>query len=197
MGENRAAWDLAANWIGQASVSCFQKILQPLRSYVLALHDRFKAGVPAALNWAARVVSGGDMAICADDNCQLVTRFGIGFVRAHIVAVATEAITIKTIGKCANLSMWQHVESLFKLKRQRSTDRIIQLLTAHFIQFRDSRILELREFMDSYDAVQQVLGHELSFQNPSECPLWHLADNPAAPAAVRYWTKADKSGLRR
>lgn len=45
--------------------------------------------------------------------------------------------------------------------RQRSTDRIIQLLVAHFVQFRDGRIIELREFMDSFDAVQQVLGREL------------------------------------
>ena len=26
-------------------------------------------------------------------------------------------------------------------------------------------------------------------------PLWHIADNPAAPAFVRYWTTADKSGF--
>ena len=45
--------------------------------------------------------------------------------------------------------------------RQRSTDRIIQLLTAHFIQFREGKISELHEFMDSFDAVQQVLGREL------------------------------------
>jgi ketosteroid isomerase-like protein len=45
--------------------------------------------------------------------------------------------------------------------RQRSTGRIVQLLIAHFIQFRDGRITELREFMDSFDAVQQVLGHEI------------------------------------
>jgi uncharacterized protein len=45
--------------------------------------------------------------------------------------------------------------------RQRSTDRIIHLLTAHFIQLRDGKISELREFMDSFDAVQQVLGREL------------------------------------
>ena len=45
--------------------------------------------------------------------------------------------------------------------RQRSTDRIIHLLTAHFFQFRDGKISELREFMDSFDAAQQVLGREL------------------------------------
>jgi uncharacterized protein len=50
--------------------------------------------------------------------------------------------------------------------RQRSTDRIIQLLVAHFIRFRDGRIIELREFMDSFDAVQQVLGREIDTAKP-------------------------------
>lgn len=45
--------------------------------------------------------------------------------------------------------------------RQHSTGRIIHILTVHFIQFRDGKISELREFMDSFDAVQQVLGREL------------------------------------
>ncbi len=50
--------------------------------------------------------------------------------------------------------------------RQRSTDRIIQLLVAHFIRLRDGRIVEIREFMDSFDAVQQVLGHEIDTAKP-------------------------------
>jgi uncharacterized protein len=50
--------------------------------------------------------------------------------------------------------------------RQRATGRIIQLLIAHFIRFRDSRIVELREFMDSFDAVQQVLGREIDTTKP-------------------------------
>jgi ketosteroid isomerase-like protein len=50
--------------------------------------------------------------------------------------------------------------------RQRSTGRIIQLLTAHFIQFLDGKISELREFMDSFDAVEQVLGRELDIPKP-------------------------------
>jgi len=45
--------------------------------------------------------------------------------------------------------------------RQRSTGRIIHLLNAHFIRFHDGLIIELREFMDSFDAVQQVLGREI------------------------------------
>jgi ketosteroid isomerase-like protein len=45
--------------------------------------------------------------------------------------------------------------------RQRSSDRIIQLLVAHFFRFQEGRIVEVREFMDSFDAVEQVLGREL------------------------------------
>jgi ketosteroid isomerase-like protein len=46
--------------------------------------------------------------------------------------------------------------------RQRSTNRIIQLLVAHFMRLQDGLIVEVREFMDSFDAVQQVLGRELN-----------------------------------
>jgi hypothetical protein len=45
--------------------------------------------------------------------------------------------------------------------RQRSTNRIIHLFSAHFVQSHDGMISEIREFMDSFDAVQQVLGREL------------------------------------
>jgi ketosteroid isomerase-like protein len=37
---------------------------------------------------------------------------------------------------------------------------------ARFIQFRDGRIVELREFMDSFNAVQQVLGREIDTTRP-------------------------------
>ena len=45
--------------------------------------------------------------------------------------------------------------------RQRNTDRTIHLFVAQFLRFRRGRIFELREFMDSFDAVQQVLGREI------------------------------------
>jgi ketosteroid isomerase-like protein len=50
--------------------------------------------------------------------------------------------------------------------RQRTTDRIIQLFVAHFLRLENGRIVELREFMDSFDAVQQVLGHEIFGPGP-------------------------------
>ena len=51
--------------------------------------------------------------------------------------------------------------------RQRTTGRIIQLFIADFIRLENNRIVELREFMDSFDAVQQVLGREIEIaKNP-------------------------------
>ena len=46
--------------------------------------------------------------------------------------------------------------------RQRTTNRIIQLFVADFFRLENGRIVELREFMDSFDAVQQVLGREIA-----------------------------------
>jgi len=50
--------------------------------------------------------------------------------------------------------------------RQRATGRIIQLFVAHFLRLQNGRIVELSEFMDSFDAVQQVLGRELFGSGP-------------------------------
>jgi ketosteroid isomerase-like protein len=45
--------------------------------------------------------------------------------------------------------------------RQRASDRMIQLFIATFISFDKGLIVEIRKYMDSFDAVQQVLGREL------------------------------------
>jgi uncharacterized protein len=52
--------------------------------------------------------------------------------------------------------------------RQRVTGRIIQLFIADFIRFDKGRIVELRQFMDSFDAVQQVLGREILISKTPE-----------------------------
>jgi ketosteroid isomerase-like protein len=43
----------------------------------------------------------------------------------------------------------------------RRTGRSIQLSLAHFLKFRDGKIVELREFMDSFSAAEQHLGRAL------------------------------------
>ena len=43
---------------------------------------------------------------------------------------------------------------------QRATGRDIRLSAAHFLRFEDDRIVEYRAFLDTFEAVQQVLGRE-------------------------------------
>ena len=47
--------------------------------------------------------------------------------------------------------------------RQRATDRVLRLRIASFLRWQDGRLIEYREFIDSFDAVEQALGHELQF----------------------------------
>ena len=44
---------------------------------------------------------------------------------------------------------------------QRTTGRVIQCKIASFHRSRDGKVIEYRGFTDSFDAVEQVLGHEL------------------------------------
>jgi uncharacterized protein len=45
--------------------------------------------------------------------------------------------------------------------KQRTTQHAIRLFAAHFLRFSDNRIVEYRAFLDTFEAVQQVLGREL------------------------------------
>ena len=47
---------------------------------------------------------------------------------------------------------------------QRTTKRTIRLFAAHFLRFHDDRIVEYRAFLDTFEAVQQVLGRELDLE---------------------------------
>jgi uncharacterized protein len=46
----------------------------------------------------------------------------------------------------------------------RKTGRAIAVVIAHFLRFRRGRIVELREFMDSFSAVKQLLGREVDLK---------------------------------
>jgi len=43
----------------------------------------------------------------------------------------------------------------------RQTGRSVQVVVAHFLRFRDGKIVEIREFMDSLRAAEQALGRRL------------------------------------
>ena len=45
--------------------------------------------------------------------------------------------------------------------RQRATGRMLRFRIANFLRFQDGRLIEFREFINSFDVVEQALGHEL------------------------------------
>lgn len=45
--------------------------------------------------------------------------------------------------------------------QQRASGRVLRFLLANFLHFRDGRIVEFRELMNTIDVVEQVLGHEI------------------------------------
>ncbi len=45
--------------------------------------------------------------------------------------------------------------------KQRATGRSLRFRVANFLRFDDGRLIEFREFSNSFDVVEQVLGHEL------------------------------------
>ena len=46
--------------------------------------------------------------------------------------------------------------------RKRDNDRIVQFDIAEFYTFRDGRIAEIREIIDTFDLVQQVLERDIA-----------------------------------
>jgi ketosteroid isomerase-like protein len=75
---------------------------------------------------------------------------------------ATEAFEFVA---CEPISMVIELENaavmLFTRGVSRMTGRSVQGMLAHFMRFRDGKIVEPREFMDSFHAAEQALGREL------------------------------------
>lgn len=46
--------------------------------------------------------------------------------------------------------------------RQRTTGRTLRFRVANFLRFAEGRLIEFREFLDSFDVVEQALGRELA-----------------------------------
>jgi ketosteroid isomerase-like protein len=66
---------------------------------------------------------------------------------------------------CEPISMVVELESaavmVFTRGVSRMTGRSVQGVRAHFMRFREGKIVELREFMDSLHVAEQALGREL------------------------------------
>jgi ketosteroid isomerase-like protein len=67
------------------------------------------------------------------------------------------------------------VATLSRLAARRTGDeRIISYRLAHFMRFRDDKVVENLSLIDSFDAVQQVLGHPLAGHDGAEAGQDHL-----------------------
>jgi ketosteroid isomerase-like protein len=45
---------------------------------------------------------------------------------------------------------------------QRATKRVLRFRIANFLRFQDGKLIEFREFVNSFDVVEQALGRELA-----------------------------------
>lgn len=45
---------------------------------------------------------------------------------------------------------------------QRATNRVLRFRIANFLRFQDGKLIECREFANSFDLVEQALGRELA-----------------------------------
>ena len=45
---------------------------------------------------------------------------------------------------------------------QRTTNRVLRFRIVNFLRFQDGKLIEFREFMNSFDVVEQALGRELA-----------------------------------
>jgi ketosteroid isomerase-like protein len=70
-------------------------------------------------------------------------------MRKHeVIFIAAEDSKVAAMTRCA--------------LTKRNDGRVVQFTEAEFFALRDGRIVEHRAFFDSFDLVQQVLGHDLS-----------------------------------
>ena len=85
--------------------------------------------------------------------------------KAAMAAVLRGAHLAFDVVSCEPVSMVIEGETaaviLFTRAINRITGRSVQGMLAHFIRFRNGKIVELREFMDSLQAAEQALGREL------------------------------------
>lgn len=70
-------------------------------------------------------------------------------IRKHeVIYIAAEDSKVAAMTRCA--------------LTKRNDGRVVQFTEAEFFALRDGRIIEHRAFFDSFDLVQQVLGHDLA-----------------------------------
>lgn len=91
------------------------------------------------------------------------TRHGRRAVIDLIEGVVPSVIRVFNFTTEALLVDGNRVASLNRLAARHADDgRVISYRVAHFMRFKDGKVIENFSFIDSFDAVEQVLGHTLA-----------------------------------
>ena len=99
------------------------------------------------------------------------TRRGKVAVVDLIGRLVPEIFINRSFMRAALLVDGDRAATLNRLSATRRDDgRVISYRVAHFIRFRDDKVIEYISIIDSFDAAEQVLGHSLAVHND------HVAD---------------------
>ncbi|MDO9411314.1 MAG: nuclear transport factor 2 family protein [Pseudolabrys sp.] len=73
-----------------------------------------------------------------------------------------------TFSRSSLLLDGDQVATLSRLSLSRLADgRVISYRIAHFLRFKDDKVISMLSLLDSFDAVEQMLGHALAVDTPS------------------------------
>ena len=90
------------------------------------------------------------------------TRHGKAAVLDLIERLVPEVFRVYSFVPDAMLVDGDRVATLNRLSARSSDGRVISYRLAHFLRFRDGKVVENISLIDSFDAVEQVLGHPLA-----------------------------------
>jgi ketosteroid isomerase-like protein len=93
------------------------------------------------------------------------TRHGKAAVLELIERLVPEVFHVFCFVPSSMLVDGDQAATLNRLWAKRTDDgRVISYRLAHFMRFRDNKVIENLSLLDSFDAVEQVLGHPLGAQ---------------------------------
>jgi ketosteroid isomerase-like protein len=95
-------------------------------------------------------------------------RYGKAAVLDLIQRLVPEVFTVFSFTPDALLIDGDRVATLNRLAATRTADnRVIRYRLAHFTRFHDGKVIENLSLLDSFDAVEQILGRQIEVHAPS------------------------------
>lgn len=103
------------------------------------------------------------------------TRHGKAAVLDLIERVVPSVFRVFGFVRESTLIDGDQVATLNRISGRRNVDgRVISYRLAHFMRFRDGKVIENIGLMDSFDAVEQVLGHPLAVHDDHVAEMGNL-----------------------